>query len=128
MARRTGLTFGEVTKIVRAPPEVELSESYGTRALKVRGKLMARVWEDRATLVLRFPFVVRDHLTQTQPAKYHLTTHYQNYPYMLVRLSAVMAADLRPLLEESWRQVAPKRLLAARVATASTDSVGRRHR
>lgn len=86
---------------------------------------MARIWEDGATLVLRLPFVVRDHLMRAQPTKYYLTTHYRNYPYVLVRLPAVTASDLRPLLEESWRQVAPKRLLASRAVARATGPANR---
>jgi hypothetical protein len=37
---------------------------------------------------------------------------YLNHPYLLVRLSAVAEAELAELLEQSWRRVAPGRLVA----------------
>ncbi|MDH4335386.1 MAG: MmcQ/YjbR family DNA-binding protein [Chloroflexota bacterium] len=127
-SKRTGLTFDAVAGLAGELPEVEVAESHRTRALRVRGKLMARIWEDGVTLVLRLPFVVRDHLMRTEPSRYFLTDHYHDYPYVLVDLRSVDAADLRPLLEESWVQVAPKRLVAARVRAnaGAAPTAGRR--
>ncbi len=111
--RRTPLTFAQVARLAGALPDVVVSTSYGTDALKVKDKLLARMWEDGTTMVLRLPFTVRDHLISAEPERYFLTDHYKAYPYVLVRLAAVTAGDLTPLLEEGWRQVAPKRLVTA---------------
>jgi hypothetical protein len=111
--RSKPLTFADVIRLAIMLPGVEESTSYGTPALKVKGKLIARLWEDGHTLVLRLPFVVRDHLIATAPAAFFLTDHYVNYPYVLVRLGVVRAAALQPLLLEAWRQVAPKRMVSA---------------
>ncbi len=46
------MTFDDVRKIALAWPEVEDGTSYGTPALKVRKKLLARMWEDMETLVM----------------------------------------------------------------------------
>ncbi len=108
--RRAGLDFDAVVRLARRLPDTEVGTSYGTPALKVRKKLFARLWEDGETLVLKLPFVVRDHLIATDPDTFFLTDHYRDYPYVLVRLPKVTAAKLAPLLEESWRQVAPTRL------------------
>lgn len=108
--RRPGLDFDAVVRLTQRLPETEVGTSYGTPALKVRKKLFARLWEDGETLVLKLPFVVRDHLIASEPELFFLTDHYRNYPYVLVRLPNVTASKLTPLLEESWRQVAPTRL------------------
>jgi hypothetical protein len=100
-----------VCAVAAALPGVEVGTSYGTPALKAGGKAFARLWEDGTTLVLKVPFEVRDHLLATAPATYFVTDHYRGYPAVLVRLAAVDAAGLAPLLEEAWRQVAPKRML-----------------
>ena len=109
--RPAGLQFGDVRALAAGLPGVEVGTSYGTLALKVGGKAFARLWEDGATLVLKVPFAVRDHLLLSAPATYFLTDHYRGYPAVLVRLAAAEAAELAPLLEEAWRQVAPKRML-----------------
>ncbi len=107
------LTFDDVARLAAGLPGIEQSSSYGTPALKVKGKLFARLWDDGTTLVLRSPFVVRDHLIATNPRTFFLTDHYTNYPYVLVRLGQVRASELQLLLTDAWRQVAPKRLLSA---------------
>jgi hypothetical protein len=112
-SRSKQLTFADVVRLTSLLPGTEESTSYGTPALKVKGKLMARLWEDGHTLVLRLPFVVRNHLLATAPSAFFLTEHYTNYPYVLVRLTVVRATALQPLLIEAWRQVAPKRMVAA---------------
>ncbi len=110
--RAKHLTFDDVVRLARQLPGVEAATSYGTPALKVNSKLIARLREDGTTLVLRVPFVVRDHLIATAPAAFFLTDHYRNYPWVLVRLGATSAKELQPLLTEAWRQVAPKKLIA----------------
>ncbi len=119
-SRRTErpLAFADVCALAAALPDVEVGTSYGTPALKVKDKAFARMWEDGTTLVLKVPFAVRDHLLVSAPATYFVTDHYRGYPAVLVRLAAADAAGLTPLLEEAWRQVAPKRIVreyAARV-------------
>lgn len=111
--RPAGLTFAKVAALARALPDVVVTTSYGTDSLKVKDKMLARIWEDGTTLVLRVSIVVRDHLIASEPDRFFLTDHYRNYPYVLVRLGAISAGELTPLLEEAWRQVAPKRAVAA---------------
>lgn len=108
--RPSGLDFDAVTRLAQRLPESEVGSSYGTPALKVKKKLFARLWENGETLVLKLPFVVRDHLIATDPDVFFLTDHYRDHPYVLVHLPRITEATLAPLLEESWRQVAPTRL------------------
>jgi hypothetical protein len=93
-------------------PGVEESTSYGTPALKVKGRLLARLKEDGESLVVRIGLVEREALMDSAPEVFYITDHYLNYPAVLVRLSKVRKTVLAAVLEESWRQVAPKQLLA----------------
>lgn len=113
-------TFPDVCALCAALPGVVVGTSYGTPALKVGDRTFARLWEDGTTLVLKVPVAVRDHLLASEPARYFVTDHYRGHPAVLVRLPAADATTLAPLLEEAWRQVAPKRLLRAHA-----DSVAR---
>lgn len=110
------ITFDDVRALGRALPGVEEGTSYGTPALKVRGKPIARLWEDGTTLVLKAPPLVRDHLLQSAPGTFFVTDHYRGYPAVLVRLAAADRAQLGALLEEAWRQAAPRRVVLARDA------------
>ncbi len=112
--KKRGLTWTDVVAIGLALPGMEEGTSYGTPALKVAGKLAVRLKEDGETLVLRTDFDSRDLLLQADPACFFFTEHYRAYPMVLVRLAAAQREVIAPLLEEAWRQVAPKKLLAVR--------------
>jgi len=131
-AKRSPLTFDDVIALVDTLPGAEVSTSYGTPALKVRGKLFARLWEDGVTLVLRVSDVVRAHLLQTDPAVFFLTDHYREHPWVLIRLAVISEAQLQPLLVEAWRAVAPATLRRAHEAPTGdlvpTTSTSRRKR
>jgi len=107
------VTFDTVRRIALALPGVEDSVSYGTRALKVEGKFLARIREDGESLAIKAAFPVREALMQEHPEMFYITDHYLNYPALLVRLSKVDPAKLRHLVEHAWRFVAPKRLVRA---------------
>jgi hypothetical protein len=100
-----------VRRLGLALPGVEDGTSYGTPALKVRGKLMVRLREDGATVVVRTDAVERDVLLQLDPETYFITDHYRNHPWVLVRLATVPRAQLAELVERAWRRVAPRRLV-----------------
>jgi hypothetical protein len=102
--------YGSDIQLPAAFPGVEVGTSYGTPALKVGGKVFARLWEDGTTLVLKVPFEVRDHLLTNAPTTYYVSDHYRGYPAVLARLAHTDSAGLSPVLEEAWRQVAPKRM------------------
>jgi len=105
--------WDDVAKIGTALPEVEVSTSYGTPALKVRKKLMCRMRTDPDALALRVIDIgEREALLQGQPDVFFTTPHYDGYPYVLVRLEKVDPIELGELIEEAWRVRAPKRLVA----------------
>ena len=109
---RAALTFGDVLALCSHLPGVEESKSYGTPAIKVKGKLMIRLKEDGESIVLRTPFVVRDHLMFTQPKVFFITDHYNDYPAVLVNLALVRKKQLKELLEAIWREQATPKLVA----------------
>lgn len=104
------MTWNDVVKLASELPEVALSTSYGTPALKVRGKLLTRLRpEDDSLVLLDVPVDEREMLIESNPGTFHTTPHYQGYPTVLVRLAAVEARTLRVFLERRWRNIAPKR-------------------
>lgn len=108
---RPALTFDDVLALCRHLPGVEEGTSYGTRAIKVKGKLVARLKEDGDTIVLRTTFVVRDILLHERPDTFFITDHYRDYPALLVRLGMVKKLQLKQLLEAAWRAHAPAKLV-----------------
>lgn len=106
-----GVTFEQVRAIAFTFPGVEDGTSYGTPALKVRGKLLARVHQSIDCLVLRADVLDRQIMMQSAPGAFFITDHYRDHPWVLVRFSAIEERELPTLLERAWRLVAPKTLL-----------------
>ena len=96
-------------KTALAWPEVEDGTSYGTPALKVRKKLLARLKEDGDSLVMPgVPLDERDMLVESQPKLFYFTDHYRDYPMVLIRLSKAKRAIVEPLLRRRWRDAGVK--------------------
>jgi hypothetical protein len=106
------VTFDTVRQFALALPGVEEATSYGTTAFKVGGKLLARFHQDGESLAIKVEYAAREVLMGVNPKTFYITDHYRCWPWMLVRISNVDRDDLRQLLEEAWRNTAPKRLLA----------------
>jgi hypothetical protein len=108
------VTFDDVCAIALAWPGVERGTSYGTPALKVKGKMLARLREDGETLVM--PGVdpdEREMLIGAEPEVFHVTPHYRDWPMVLMHLSKADRRTVEALLLRRWREVAPKRLVQA---------------
>jgi hypothetical protein len=86
-----------------ALPNVEEGTSYGTPALRVKGKLFVRLREDPDSLAIKMPFDQRKELMRSDPQTYYITDHYRDYQWMLVRLSKVKADALMELLRIAHR-------------------------
>lgn len=99
---RKPITWETVRDISLAWPGVEESTSYGTPALKVAGKLFVRLREENDVIVVRIDPAARTLRMAADPTAFFITDHYLDYPYMLVRLSAVSEVDLKELLRDAW--------------------------
>ena len=92
-------------------PGTEEATSYGTPAFRVRGKLFARLHQDGESLVVRADLDEREALVRAYPRFFFVTDHYRDDPWVLVRLGSVPEALFTEVLEQAWRQRAPKRLV-----------------
>lgn len=105
--------FARTLALASALPGVEESRSYGTPAIKVKGKLIARLRsEDEGGLAIRCEFLERDMLMQADPDTFYVTPHYQDYEMVLINLLRVRWDAMPDILEKAWRMVAPKKLVA----------------
>lgn len=117
------VTFDTVRQLALELPGVQEATSYRTTAFKVNGKLLARFHQDGESLVLKVEYAAREVLMGTHPETFYLTDHYRCYPWVLVRLSSVDPGLLRSLIEDAWRGVASKRMVAARDASRDQNLV-----
>ena len=93
--------------------------------VEVKGKWkgFAWVWKERidpkkarvpnpAVLAVRVATLgQKDTLISAEPKKFFTEPHYNGFPAILVRLAEVDSKDLRELITEAWRCMAPKELL-----------------
>src|SRR3954468_20021306 len=108
------MTFDDIRKFALLWPEVEDGTSYGTPALKVRKKLLARLKEDGDSLVLPgVPQDEREMLVETRPLLFYFTDHYRDSPIVLLRPPKAAQGDVEPLLRRQWRALASRKAVAA---------------
>ena len=75
-------------------------------------KFLSRLKEDGETLVLKIDPATRDALLERMPDAFFPTDHYRPHPYVLGNLLAANRSVLQPLIEQAWRMVASKRVIA----------------
>src|SRR5436190_12432242 len=103
------MTLEEMEAIVMAFPGAEKGMSYGRPSYKVNGKFFTRLRrEDDSLVLLEVSFDEREMLMEAEPATFHFTAHYKDYPSVLARLETVHPGSLRAFLERRWRKIAKK--------------------
>ena len=98
-------TWKTVQKLGSKLPETEESTSYGTPALKVKGKLFARLREEGDVLAVYTDD--KEGQMAADASVYFSTPHYDGYPMVLVRLPKISERELREVLTDAWRMKAP---------------------
>jgi hypothetical protein len=112
-ALAASVTVETVRRITLALPGVEEVRSWdGTPSFRVRKTSFVRLREDGDTLVTKVNYYERRFLIEADPDAFFVTDDLRVHPWMLVRLPVVAPAALRERIEEAWRLVAPKRLVA----------------
>jgi hypothetical protein len=94
-------SFDDVVRLTAGFPGATAGTSYGTPAIRVGKKLIARLKEDGETLVL-LPVedIEQRFLMETQPDVFYKTPHYDGYDAVLVRLPLI---DTSTMLRERDR-------------------------
>jgi hypothetical protein len=133
----------DVRRIALSLPGVEEAPNHFAFSVRNKGKLKGFVWvwlERVAPKKARVPqpnvialrvanLFDKDFLLAADPVKFFTEPHYDGFPAVLVRLSAVTARELKPLIIEAWRCQAPKDLAMKHVRrrpAARKAPVGRR--
>ena len=107
-----GLTEAQFKKIALSFPGTSEGSSYGSPAILLLNKFFTRLRKEDASLVLYVGSIdERDMLIEAEPATFHITDHYKNYPNVLARLEKLDAATLQAMLERRWRAMVPKKML-----------------
>ncbi len=108
------MTPDEMREIVLAFPGAEEGLSYGQPSFKVNGKFFTRLRrEDQSVVLLEVSHDEREMLMQAEPATFHITPHYKDYPSVLARIESLHPGSLHNFLDRRWRKIAPKKLIKA---------------
>jgi hypothetical protein len=106
------MTAEEARAIILSFPEVAEGQSYGRPSFLAFGKFLTRLRaEDQSFVIMEVGFDEREMLMEVDPATFHFTAHYKDYPAVLARVSGLEPQQLRGFIERRWRKVAPKKLL-----------------
>ena len=114
----------DVRRIALLLPETEEAPNHFAFSVRNKGKPKGFVWvwlERVAPKKARVPqpnvialrvasLFDKDFLLALDSVKFFTEPHYDGFPAVLVRLPAVTARELRPLITEAWRCQAPKEL------------------
>ena len=121
-------TQADVRRIALSLPGAKESKGDFAFEIEVKGKLkgFVWVWKERidpkkarvpnpTVLAVRVATLgQKDTLISAEPRKFFTEPHYNGFPAILVRLAEVNSKDLRELITEAWRCMAPKAPPAAR--------------
>ena len=108
------MTPEEMRNIILAFPGAEEGVSYGQPSFKVNNKFFTRLRrEDQSVVLLEIGYDEREMLMEAEPATFHITPHYKDYPSVLARIATLHPGSLHNFLARRWRKIAPKKVVKA---------------
>jgi len=108
-------TFDDVRRIALELPETEEVLTWGTDVtFRVRGKIFAIGADGADGVSIKATLEAQEDLLALDPATFSKAAYVGRYGWVNARLDRLDEALLRRLLEDAWRQTAPKRLVAKR--------------
>lgn len=120
---KKGVSYEKFREIVLSFPEMTEGIAYGSPIFKVKNKMAARLSEEFSeTVVVKIDLLLRSSLIEGASDTFYITPHYAAHPLMLVKLSRVCADDLKYLIEQAWRMIAPKTLIKSFDSDKETEN------
>jgi hypothetical protein len=91
---------------------VEKGSSYGKPSFLLAKKFFTRLRnEDNSVVLFVGSIDEREMLMEVEPAIFHVTSHYKDYPIVLARLDKIDVATLKGKLAQHWQRIAPKKFV-----------------
>lgn len=107
------VTPEELHALALALPQAHERPAWGRPSFRVKDKIFASMSPDGVEVAIKVAEDERQALVAGDPATFSVPPHYQNYGMVVVQLATADLDELRELLTEAWRMIAPKRLLAS---------------
>jgi len=106
------MTWEDAVRVALELPAVEISAYHGYPAVRVAGRFLMRLGDDPAAVEFKgLNPDERELLIEARPHVFFAAG--VNQPFQ-ARLASIDEATLRGMLENRWRAVAPRALVAAR--------------
>src|ERR1700738_509802 len=103
------MTEAEMREICLSFPGASEGTSYGRPAFLVNRKFFTRPRaEDDSLVLMGVGFDEREMLIEAEPATFHFTAHYKDYPCVLARIGDLHPGSFRNFLERRFRKIAKK--------------------
>jgi hypothetical protein len=102
----------DLRTVALALPEAVEADHFGRPSFRVRGKIFVTVHEDGQGVNLKLPRDEHEALVASRPDVFGTVTWGQLIRTS-VRLEVADPEELAELVQEAWRAVAPKRVVAA---------------
>jgi hypothetical protein len=129
-------TRADVRRIALSLPKAAEAKGHFAFSVPNKGKLKGFVWVWMERVVQKKPRVAnpgviavrvanvgqKNAMLSADPIKFFTEPHYNGFPAVLVRLDAVSVADLKVLLAEGWRSMAPAELADGKKTKSSISS------
>lgn len=107
------MTEDQFRAIALSFPTVEEGFNMGSVVFKANGKVLARLLGGGRAMLVGMSFDEREVMLAAEPAVFHITPHYRDFKGVIANLGPLDPAACRALIERRWREVMPKKALAA---------------
>jgi hypothetical protein len=107
------MTQDEFRTIALSFPTAEEGFNMGSVVFKANGKVLARLLGGDRAMLVGMGFDERELMLEAEPEVFHITPHYRDFRGVIANLAPLDSAACRALIERRWREVMPKKALAA---------------
>jgi hypothetical protein len=100
-------------RIALSVPESEERQHHGHPDFRVKNKIFATLWPKEARAVVKLSLAEQRNLLKSSPGIFS-TNAWSRHGWTNVHLLRITEERFRELVESSWREVAPKRLISSK--------------
>ena len=107
------ITAKEVRREALALPEAVEKETWGEATFRVKDKIFLTLGADGKAAGVKTSKTNQSLLVRSDPKTFSIAHYVGRFGWVAVQLSGVKKSMMHDLIVDSWRRIAPKRLVAA---------------
>ena len=105
------MTPDDLRRLALALPEAEERETWGEATFRVRGKIFLMMSADGSSASVKATRDEQDIIIASDPACFSVAPYTGRFGWVRVKLAKVDPDMMAVLVDEAWRQTAPKKLV-----------------